>query len=254
MPGIGDLRATRGKSRGKPAGEGRRSKFLIHGMGRSIDIPSSKVISSEMVRTGAGFLVRDKTSGRIWAIDAKGPIRQAFLARSLGAIARMADTDEATINRALEAATDVGTLAYLLSVAAAAPAVAELDPEAELLAEGALLKAELLERAGGTLGVGQVADILRISRQAVDKRRKAGKLIAVSFGADFAYPACQFTADGILTGIDRALEAMAVSDAWMRLEWLLTEDEALGGLSPLEALKAGSVEAVIDLAAGQGGD
>ena len=55
-------------------------------------------------------------------------------------------------------------------------AVAELDPLAALIAKGAGQKLELLKQAGGVLSVSDVARLLRISRQAVDKRRREGKL------------------------------------------------------------------------------
>jgi hypothetical protein len=98
-----------------------------------------------------------------------------------------------------------------------------------------------------------VAALLRISRQAVDKRRRAGKLIAVPAGEDYVYPACQFTEQEIVAGLDKALGAMPIQDPWMRLEWLLTEDDALKGSSPLVALKSGAVDEVVELAAGLGG-
>ena len=183
-----------------------------------------------------------------------GQAQRTFLTRSVEAITRMAGMDEAAAMRALEAPTDVGTLAYAVSAAAAVPAIAQLDPEAALLAEGAKLKSELLDRAGGALRVGQVADLLRVSRQAVDKRRKGGKLIAVPAGEDYVYPACQFTGQGVVTGLDKALGVMPIQDPWMRLEWLLTEDDVLGGQSPLAALKCGSVREVVELAAGHGGE
>ena len=96
--------------------------------------------------------------------------------------------------------------------------------------------------------------MLRVSRQAVDKRRKVSKLIAVPAGEDYVYPACQFTDQGVVTGLDKALGMMPIQDPWMRLEWLLTEDDVLKGQSPLAALKGSSVREVVELAAGHGGE
>lgn len=153
---------------------------------------------------------------------------------------------------ALRASTDVGTLAYVASELAGSSAVAELDPTAALLAEGAKVKQELLERAGGAVGVSDVARILGITRQAVDKRRRAHRLIAVSHGHDHAYPAAQFVDGGLVPGLDKALAAMPVADPWMRLEWLVTEDDELDGACPLDALKAGRIGDVVANAAGHG--
>ena len=211
--------------------------------------------SSASEAVGAVIEIRDASGRtRTWNIAALGEVQRAFLTRSVEAITRIAGMDDAAAMLALEAPTDVGTLAYAVSAAAAAPSIAQLDPEAALLAEGARLKSDLLERAGGALGVGQVASLLRVSRQAVDKRRKAGKLIAVPAGEDYAYPACQFTDEGVVAGLDKALGVMPVQDPWMRLEWLLTEDDVLEGSSPLVALKLGSVREVVELAAGHGGE
>ncbi|MBP2293239.1 hypothetical protein [Azospirillum rugosum] len=150
----------------------------------------------------------------------------------------------------MKASTDVGTLAYVASELAATPAVAELDPTAALLAAGAKAKQDLLERAGGALGVNAVATLLGITRQAVDKRRRAHRLIAIPQGQDYAYPAAQFVEGGLVPGLDRALAGMPIQDPWMRLEWLLTGDDELDGASPLEALKAGRTDDVVANAAG----
>jgi hypothetical protein len=102
--------------------------------------------------------------------------------------------------------------------------------------------------AGGLYTLSEVAAILAISEQLVEQRRKAGKLIAVETGEGYRYPACQFTPHGIVTGLSEVLAVMAIRHDWMRLEWLLVPDEALEGLSPLEALRAGRLEDVIDIA------
>ena len=73
---------------------------------------------------------------RTWNIAGLGQAQRTFLTRSVEAITRMAGMDEAAAMRALEAPTDVGTLAYAVSAAAAAPAIAQLDPEAALLVKG----------------------------------------------------------------------------------------------------------------------
>lgn len=109
-----------------------------------------------------------------------------------------------------------------------------------------------MARAGGALGVADVAGILGISRQAVDERRRAHRLIAVPQGQVYVYPAAQFGTNGLVPGLDQALEVMPVQDPWMRLEWLLTADDALGGMSPLEVLQSGHAAEAIANAAGHG--
>jgi hypothetical protein len=119
---------------------------------------------------------------------------------------------------------------------------------AELMAAGEVRKAELIRMAGGLYMPSYVATILAISEQVVEERRKAGELIAVETGEGYRYPACQFTPNGVVTGLSEVLAVMPIRHDWMRLEWLLVPDAALEGLSPLEALRAGRLEDAIDIA------
>ena len=119
---------------------------------------------------------------------------------------------------------------------------------AELIAAGEVRKAELILMAGGLYMLSEVAAILKIPEQVVEERRKAGELIAVRLAESYSYPACQFTPHGVVTGLSEVLAVMPIRHDWMRLEWLLVPDEALEGLCPLEALKAGRLEDVIDIA------
>lgn len=193
------------------------------------------------------------TAVSIARLAAEGsPLQRAFFQRVVTGLTRFAKGGDEVIAAAMQASTDVGTLAYVASELAGAPAVADLDPTAALLAAGAKTKQDILERAGGILGVNDVAALLGITRQAVDKRRRAHRLIAISQGHDYAYPAAQFTRDGLVPGLDQALAAMPIRDPWMRLEWLLTADDELEGSSPLEALKAGLTDEVVANAAGYG--
>lgn len=129
---------------------------------------------------------------------------------------------------------------------------AALDPTMELLARGADLKAALIRRAGGAASVTEVAALLRVTRRAVNELRRQGRLIAVATERGDAYPRCQFDRDGVVPGLPDALAAMPIESPWMRLEWLLTPDDALGGRSPLDALRAGDGAPVLQLARGHG--
>jgi hypothetical protein len=116
-------------------------------------------------------------------------------------------------------------------------AVAELDPLAALIAKGAGQKLELLKQAGGVLSVSDVARLLRISRQAVDKRRREGKPPAVARGADYAYPACQFDDDQVVPGLTELLANIGREPTWATLAFLVTPDDRLGELAPLAVLR-----------------
>jgi hypothetical protein len=115
--------------------------------------------------------------------------------------------------------------------------------------EGLLYRRELLEKAGGVLGVAEVAVLLGLTRDAVDKRRKRRRLVAVDLGRHgWRYPAFQFTGDGLLAGLEKALEALGPEDGWVALSFFLEEAEELGSKTPAEALADGETEAVIEAA------
>jgi hypothetical protein len=177
-------------------------------------------------------------------------IRAVFVRRTEALLERLADqaSDEA-LAAALEAPSDLGGLARLLSELAPGMGLERIDPFAEAIARGAAAKQELLQEAGGGWGSTQVARHLGLTRQAVDKRRKAGKLLALQSGhGDYVYPVCQFTEHGVLAGFDRFLAACPPSGGWTRLDLLLTPAEEIGNESPVEALRRGGVAAAVRVA------
>lgn len=154
-----------------------------------------------------------------------------------------------SLQRALEAPTDVGSAARLLSnVVGADMAVSTLDPLAAAVVRGAALKKDLAERAGGLLDTASVMDILDVSRQAIAKQVQRGKLLAVGGGTGkYLFPAVQFTASGVITGLPEVLAAFNVESPWSRLALLLDTDPSLGGRSVIEALSDGDLDAVLDV-------
>ncbi len=187
------------------------------------------------------------------------PIRAAFWARASAALKRIAErADESSLQRAVAAPTDAGALARAISdYSGGSGAVEDLDPLAALIARGAEQKVELLKHAGGALPVSNVAKLLGISRQAVDKRRREGKLLAIPRGADYVYPACEFADDGVVLGLAEILGQFGLQRSWAALAFLVTPDDQLGGLSPLKALQRNDArlrEPILRLARAAAGD
>jgi len=175
-------------------------------------------------------------------------IRSVFQTRTEALVQRlMEQASDDTVAAALAAPSDFGGLARLLSdTAALGVSLDTVDPLAEAVARGAETKQALLRDAGGGWSSTRVAMHLGITRQAVDKRRRAGKLLALRSGAgDYVYPVCQFTDDGVLAGLDRVLAAFAPSGGWTRLDVLLAPAEEIGGVSPLDALRAGDADGAV---------
>ncbi|HET7233917.1 MAG TPA: hypothetical protein VFJ16_28155 [Longimicrobium sp.] len=175
-------------------------------------------------------------------------LRSIFRKRTEALVQRLSEqASEDALAAALAAPSDFGGLARLLSeTAALGVALDTVDPLAEAVARGVESKQALLRDAGGGWSAARAAAHLGITRQAVDKRRRAGKLLALQSGTgDHLYPVCQFTEHGVLGGIDRVLAAFPPSGGWTRLDVLLTPAEEIGGISPLEALRHGDVDAAI---------
>ncbi len=112
------------------------------------------------------------------------------------------------------------------------------------------VKHELLYSDGQPLRSEEVAQLLGISRQAVDKRRSKGQLLAVSLRKrGYFYPLWQFKDGGVLERLKLLLAALARFDAWTQLMFIKTGDLRLNNRTPLECLVAGNIDAVISAAA-----
>ena len=115
-------------------------------------------------------------------------VQAAFLRRAMSALERIAGSaSEKTLTDALAAATDVGSLAQLLSRSdVVGSAVVELDPLAPMLARNVEHRQKLLQLAGGALSAEEAGHTMGITRQAVDKRRRANSSARRSRGKRLA--------------------------------------------------------------------
>lgn len=126
---------------------------------------------------------------------------------------------------------------------------------ARAIARGIAIKESLLAEAGGSLSSEQVAGLLRVSRETIAKYRRANKLLGLPKpSGDYQFPVCQFESERVIAGLERALAAFRTPDPWSRLQVLLTADPNLGQRTPIDALKAGEVEAVVQAIAAYDSD
>jgi hypothetical protein len=193
--------------------------------------------------------------GKHPADSARQALAQAFLKRSVKMLERVSwSASSDALKSALSSPTDVGGVASLLSdVAPLGVDLSAVDPFMEAMARGAAIKQELLTNGGGGLTSSQVSSALGITRQAVDKRRNRRALLAVPNGSgEYVYPACQFTSDGVITGLEEVLRAFQIRSPWTQLSMLLASSPALGGKTILEALKSGALERAVAIAASFG--
>ena len=184
------------------------------------------------------------------ADSARQALAQAFLKRSVKMLERVSSSASSeALQSALSSPTDLGGVASLLSDLAPLDVdLSGVDPFMEAVARGAAIKRQLLTSAGGGLTSSQVAGALGITRQAVDKRRTRHALLAVPNGSgEYVYPACQFTADGVMPGLEDVLRAFQIKNPWTQLSVLLASAPSLGGKTVLEVLKAGDIDRVVDI-------
>jgi hypothetical protein len=193
--------------------------------------------------------------GKHPAHSAQQALAQAFLKRSVKMLERVSSSaSPEALQSALSSPTDVGGVASLLSdMAPLGVDLSAADPFIEAMARGAVIKQELLTSAGGSLSSPQVSNALGITRQAVDKRRSRRALLAVPNGSgEYLYPACQFTPDGVIPGLEEVLRAFQMRSPWTQLSVLLASAPALGGKTILDELKLGEIERAIAVAASYG--
>ena len=153
---------------------------------------------------------------------------------------------DAALRAALNAPTEFDTILQALERPEVAGAVRDHDPLAMARLRGIEAKRRILSEDGGILSAEKVGEVLTISRQAVEKRRKAGRLIGVSLGRrGFGYPAWQLSERGTLAGLEAVLDVLKPHDAWTKLVFLTSENAATDGKKPLDMLRSGEAEKVL---------
>lgn len=100
------------------------------------------------------------------------------------------------------------------------------------------------------ISVADAAHRIGRSRQALERLRRAGRLLALRVGSQWQYPHWQFDPDapgGVLPGIEDVLQQLSLSPAGAAF-WLLQPSERLGGRPPIELLRRRRPDAVVQLA------
>lgn len=195
-----------------------------------------------------------EAASRLFRVAGSDPLRGALVTRLLNAFSHSTEElDERSMSEAASASSDYDVLLRVLQAPEVLDTLSEADPLADARLRGLEARARLLEAEGGTLSADEAARRLGLgSREAVNKRRKAGRLLALSTGRrGYRYPAWQFGDEGVLPGFEEALRSLGVVGGWGRAAFFLGGNAGLGGERPLDLLRSGSeeeVEAVIEAA------
>jgi hypothetical protein len=130
--------------------------------------------------------------------------------------------------------------------------VVSSSPLLPALLRGVEEKRRLVNTEGGTLSAGEVAQVLGITRQAVDKQRRGHKLLGLRVGQTWRYPAWQFVDGAPLAGLDRVLARLRDVSPWTVAAFIVGRHARLGGRRPLDLLRKGEVTLVVDAARAYG--
>jgi hypothetical protein len=191
-----------------------------------------------------------------WAAGAD-PLRTALLTRVLNALAHSTEgVGERFLSVAAAAPSDYLALLRMLEFPEVLEELSAEDPLADARLRGLEAKVRLLEDEGGTFSADEAASMLGVSREAVNQRRRSGKLLALSTGRrGYRYPVWQFGEEGVLPGFEVTLKKLSINGQWGRAAFFLGGNLLLDGRRPLDLLRSGrpeDLEAVLEAARARG--
>ncbi|ODU23005.1 MAG: hypothetical protein ABS87_00060 [Sphingomonas sp. SCN 67-18] len=123
-----------------------------------------------------------------------------------------------------------------------AQVIADTALLAQAFARGSAMKRDMLRVEGGVLSPDEFACRARLKVAELDEE----PLLWLDIDGERVYPAFQIAGDGLLPGIGAVVEAFAIEEAWMRVNFMLTSDARLGGKRPVDALREGRISEVIE--------
>ncbi len=157
-----------------------------------------------------------------------------------------------------------GTAAMLEADAAPVVISDSAVPAAEAFEPGARARALLrgieiaeadLAASGGAFDFSQVQRLLRgVSRQRIDQRVQEGSLLAVPGPSNRRrFPALQFDAEGkVVDGLDQVRNSLRFTSPWAVLNFLANPLDDLQGQKPIDLLRKGQIDPVLEVARRQG--
>jgi biotin operon repressor len=186
-----------------------------------------------------------KAIDRVLQASSQTPLKATFLTRGIEGLIEIAESDDLVDITA--SASNYEVLLAALQTPEAISLLTKRDPLAKAKLRGLKLKQQLIQAEGGCANSEEIAEILGISRQAINKRRNQGQLIGLSRGkGKYIYPLWQFTDTGkTLSGLEAVLEQLEQLDPWMQVAFFLNPNTRLEDKTPLEMLRIGKVESVI---------
>jgi hypothetical protein len=123
----------------------------------------------------------------------------------------------------------------------------DIDPLTKARHAGEALVKEMQDTEGGAWTGSELAEKFDLRPAALHKRRKEHRIVFWRDARhDFHYPKWQFTPNGaLLPGVQEVLQAFGSTDEWRVMRYFLGQRDQLGGLRPLDLLRAGDVSKVL---------
>jgi hypothetical protein len=214
-----------------------------------------KLVRRKMFMAGSGsgqVIIRRYQRGAKAPAD---PVRAALQTRLQRIVDQLVvGLSDEDAGRAVTAESDLGALQTSLQHAALKPEPVDAAVVAAY-ANGRLARQNLLDAEGGAVSGEEIGrELGGITRQAVDKRRHAGRLLALRERSDWLYPRWQVANGAMLSGFELVLRELTAGGhgPWDAMMFFLETDTARSGETPLEALRAGRVEAALAAARNYG--
>ena len=199
----------------------------VRGQLRSRPRGSSRAASSDVRR------VKDAV-GRIVAAAERNEERASSIAPIVSALADIAESPTLELEPIVKALEQPAIIEQLRRD----------NPLLPARLRGIRAKQRVLQAEGGVVSGQEFADLVGVSRQAVDKRRRNGTLIGLALGKKgYVYPVWQ--AEVGLGGLKPVFAALSEYGPWTQVVFMLTPNSWLGGETPLNLLRQGDTEIVI---------
>jgi len=182
-------------------------------------------------------------------IQAEVPAKREWAEKAVNLILELMDLSESALSDAAKAPDNWHAMFRAMRNAEVLEQIQKSDPLARAFLDGLHAKARLIEENGGVFKTDQVAEYLGVTPQAVNKRRALRQLVGITFRKrGYVFPAWQFTDRGTVAGLEQVLLALANYDEWMQNVFFINPNTRLGGRRPLDLLREGEIQEVLDAA------
>ena len=218
-------------------------------------MPAKRVAAKVRAAAAHSFTTDSPQSTPEWLdrlrrrVQQETPAKREWAEKAAEFVLELMDLSETALSDAAEAPDNWHAMFRAMRNEEVLKQIQKSDPLARAFLDGLDAKARLIEQNGGVFKTEQVAGYLGITPQAVNKRRALRQLVGLMFRKrGYVFPAWQFTDRGTVPGLEQVLLALADHDEWMQNVFFINPNTRLGGRRPLDLLREGEMQEVLDAA------